>query len=673
MAHKKNGEYNSVCPRDCYGVCSLKVTIENNEVKKVMGNKNNKNSDGKLCPKGASYTKRLYHKDRITYPVLKDKTSGLFNRISWNEAYDLLKSKLNLYKDQYGSESIMYLAGWGHTGVFNQYANSFWSQFGSVSSTYGSLCMAGGIAGVKYTYGNTVKHNCNSDLQNSKLIIVWGANPANTNIHRMRNIKIAVKNGAKLIVIDPRHSESMIANSIKIHPRPGTDALLAFAITKIIIERGIYDQNFIDNYTIGFDEYKKSLESYSLDDISKKTNVSKSEIIKIVDEIEKNPIYALISGTGKSRYTNAGQTERAISLLPAMTASIGVSGGGFYFTDGQQPSLKWPFIANDAYKMKKNIHVGKIAYELEKQNPKIKMMWIEKANPLTSSPDINMLKKAFNNIDFIVTIEHFMSDTALYSDLVLPSAMFSEKNDLHCVYGDSYIHLLQKLTSPLGECKSEPEIYRELGKKLDLDMKLLPIVDEDMIDYFLDFNNVDSSYKKLSIEPYLTNKYSNIAFEDLIFETPSGKIEFYSKQMSDLGENPLPSYAEPVESLYSTPERYKKYPLQFFSSHSANRINSQFKEMKISKLEDIAKLQINEFDAKKHNVSDGEMVKVYNDRGEINLICQVTNGISKGSVHIYEGWGEEFKASINKLTLGRKTDFGDGTSFHDSLVNVKKA
>ncbi|MGB3367446.1 MAG: molybdopterin-dependent oxidoreductase [Acidaminobacteraceae bacterium] len=672
MTYKKNGVYNTVCPRDCYGVCSLKVTIEDNQVRKVIGNTNNKNSDGHICLKGASYAKRIYHPDRVTHPMLKDKDTGLFNEVSWELAYQMIKDKLNTYKLKYGSQSIMYLSGWGHTGVFNSYANSFWSQFGIVSSTYGSLCMAGGKAGIKYTYGNDIKHSSNSTLINAKLIIVWGANPANTNIHRMRNIKLAIKNGSKLIVVDPRISESMTSCSLNIHPRPGTDALLATAIAKLIIERNICDYDFIEKNVLGFDEYKKNLDNYTLDDIVEKTNVSLSQISKIVDLIEESPIYALVSGTGKSRYTNAGQTERAICILPALTGSIGKIASGFYFSDGQQANLIWPYIPEQAYDMKSDIHVGMLAYELDKQTPDIKMMWIEKANPVTSSPDVNAFKKAFEKLEFIVTVEHFMSDTALLSDLVLPSAMFSEKDDLHCVYGDSYIHLLQKLTDPVGECKSEPEIYRELGDKLGMNLSYLPIINEDMINKLLDFNHINTSYHQLSKEPYLSTSYTDIAFKDLIFNTPSGKIEFYSEYLLALGESPLPLYKETVESKYDSPELYKKYPLHFLSAHSAYRINSQFKEMKLSKKHDQARVQINPVDSDFRGISSGDKLKIYNDRGEIFVLCEITDAVSPGLIHIYEGWGEEYNASVNKLTKGRKTDIGNGTAFHDCLVEVCK-
>lgn len=670
MLQKKSGVFNTVCPRDCFGVCALQVTVEDGKVIKVTGHDDNNNSEGKCCSKGASYFKRLYHPERLTVPMLRKDNE--FHEITWDQALDLLVNKINTYKSEQGPESIMYLSGWGHTGIMNDYANNFWSQIGPITTSYGSLCMAAGKAGVKYTYGNTVKHHNNQDLQNAQLIIVWGANPANTNIHRMRNIKKAVKRGAKLIVIDPRVSESMIPGAVRIHPKGGTDGLLAMGLAKLLIENNHCDEAFVNKHVLGFDVYKQALSQLSLQEVSMVTEVSLDQIHLLADAISRHPIYALVSGTGKSRYTNGGQTERAISILPALTGSIGVSGGGYYFSDGQQPRINLDYRGLRPYQMNSKIHVGKIAEELTTQTPDIKMMWIEKANPLTSCPNVNQLAVAMDAIEFVVVVEHFMTDTSKVADLILPAAMFAEKNDLVAVYGDAYIHLLQKITDPYGACKSEPEIYRMLGEKMNLDLELLPLVDAAMIDDLLIHNGVHTSYKKLSATPFLTENYNSIAFEDFKFDTPSGKIEIYSEQMKNAGLSPLPSYVPTSEHAHVTPELFKKYPLSFLSAHAAERINSQFTEMKLSPKHQTPSLEIHPLDAEDRKILNGDRIRIFNDRGELTLRCTVTTAIKEGTVHVYEGWGERFNASINKLTQGRLTDFASGTAFHDCLVEVEK-
>lgn len=671
MTCKPDGLYTSVCPRDCFGGCTLKVTIRDGKVAKVAGNNSNSNSDGKLCSKGASYYKRLYHPDRIKYPLLKDKNTGGFNRITWDEALAAISKKLTACVSVFDAESIMYMMGYGHMGKLNDYAKSFWMQLGSITSCYGSLCMAAGKTAVKYTYG-TVKHNHNSDLLNSKLIIVWGSNPANTNIHRMRNIKGAVKKGAKLIVIDPRVSETMIDGAVRVHPRGGTDGLLALGIAKVMIGRDICNHDFIDEHVLGFEEYCERLKDYDLDEISCKTGVSLEQINEIVDAIEKNPVYAFITGSGKSRYSNGGQTERCVCILPALTGSIGVSGGGFYFSDDQNPKINWKNLPANGYEINESIHVGKVAEALNSEPSKIKFLWIEKANPLVSSPDILGMEKAMKKIDFIVTVEHFMTDTALCSDLVLPAAMFSEKDDIFSIYGDSYIQLMPKLVEPQGECKSEPEIYRLLGEKLGFDLSYLPVINEEAINKLIEDNNINTTYEELKEKPYLYEGYDEIAYEDLVFDTPSGKIEIYSEQMEGWDMDPLPKYCESVESQFRAPELYSKYPIHLFSSHAPGMINSQFKEMKLSVKNSVPKMQMNTIDADERDIADGDMVRVFNDRGEIRIIADVGNMVREGAVHIYSGWGDGIGTSVNILVPGRETDIGDATAYHDCLVEICK-
>lgn len=671
MTCKPDGTYSSVCPRDCFGGCTLKVTIEDGKIVKVAGNDSNTNSEGYLCSKGASYYKRIYHPERIIFPMLRDKGTGEFSRISWDKALDIISVKLTDSVREYGAESIMYMMGYGHMGKLNDYAKSFWMQLGSITSCYGSLCMAAGKTAVKYTYG-TVKHNHNSDLQNAKLIIVWGSNPANTNIHRMRNIKAAVKKGAKLIVIDPRVSETMIEGAVRIHPRGGTDGLLAIGIAKLMLDRNICNQGFIEKHVLGYKEYRERLMEYELEEISAKTGVSLEQINDIVDHIEENPVYAFITGSGKSRYSNGGQTERCVCILPALTGSIGVSGGGFYFSDDQSPKINWKKLPENGFEMKEYIHVGKVAGALEEEISKIRLLWIEKANPLVSSPDIIRMKKEMEKIDFIVTVEHFMTDTALGSDLVLPAAMFSEKDDIFSIYGDSYIQLMPKLIEPQGECKSEPEVYRLLGEKLGFDLSCLPVIDEDEINRLLLDNGISTSYDELMEKPFLFDGYNEIAYEDLVFDTPSGKIEIFSEQMKNWDMDPLPDFCESVESRYSKPELYSKYPIHLFSSHAPGKINSQFKEMKLSVKNSVPKVQINSMDAEQRNIENGQLVRIFNDRGEIEMIADVGDRVREGSAHIYAGWGDGIGTSVNVLVPGRETDIGDATAYHDCLVEIGK-
>lgn len=391
MTYKPDGAYITVCPRDCFGSCSLEVNVEDDKVIAIKGSPVNDNSAGRLCVKGLSYVKRLRHPDRLRYPLLKDNKTGKFNRLSWDDALVLIGNKLKDHKEKQSTESVMYINSWGHTGVFNDYANYFWNQYGQITTAYGGLCNNAGKLAMKYTYGDIVKHNNNGDLENASLIIVWGSNPANTNIHRMYHIKKAMKKGAQVIVIDPRVSESMVEGTINIHPRPGSDGLLAMGIAKRLIEKDICDKEFIDAYVLGFDDYKKHLDDYSYEYILSKTELEFDDLETIVSAIEKNPIYALVTGTGKSRYSNGGQAERAVCSLPALTGSIGLKGGGCYFTDNQTPKFKWPVLNTlTNYQMTPKIHIGKLGQDLKVLGRLLSFYGLKKQTLL---PALQMLMK----------------------------------------------------------------------------------------------------------------------------------------------------------------------------------------------------------------------------------------------------------------------------------------
>jgi anaerobic selenocysteine-containing dehydrogenase len=309
------------------------------------------------------------------------------------------------------------------------------------------------------TYGE-VKHNKISDLENSKLIILWGSNPAYTNIHLMHHVNKAVDKGAKLITIDIRENESGTKSNLYLNPRPGTDGCLALGIASQLIENNIIDDNFIDQHTFGFAEFKELVKNYPLSKVSDITGIPLHKIEAMIGFIKNTPEYALICGMGVQRYTNGGQTIRAISLLPALTGNIGKKGCGFYFSDRQAPELNWPFSPPKPKRIRNSIPVAKA-------------MWIEQANPMTSNPNINLLARVMNKLDLIVVADLFLTDTARMADIVLPAASMYGYYDLISGYGHSYIQLQQKLIEPPGECKHESEMYRLLGKKFGFNLETI--------------------------------------------------------------------------------------------------------------------------------------------------------------------------------------------------------
>lgn len=664
----------TVCPKDCFGSCSLEVEVEKGKVVKVRGNRNSPVNQGRICIKGKNYPNMLYGPERLLYPLqrISKRGKGEFRRISWEQALDTIYEKLENLRGQYGPESVLYYNRFANLGVVKNCAYGFWYQFGGFTSTYGGLCDSAAQEAITLTYGE-IKQNKISDLENSKLIILWGMNPARTHINMMHYINKAVDKGAKLITIDIRENESGAKSHLYLNPRPGTDGCLVLGIANQLIENKLIDRNFINQHTFGYDEFKELAKNYPLEKVSAITEVPLHKIKSIINYIKKNPEYALICGIGIQRYTNAGQTIRAISLLPALTGSIGKKGCGFYFNDKQTPELNWPFSPKKPERIRNSIPVAKLASGMNNQiDPPVKAMWIEQANPMTSNPNINLLARVMNKLELIVVTDLFLTDTARMADIVLPAASMYEYYDLIIGYGHSYIQLQQKIIDPPGECKHESEIYQLLGKKFGFNLNYLPENNLDTIEKIIGNSNLNTDVDELKEKPYLHSDYQEIAFSDFKFNTPAHKIEFFSQRMEDRwGQNPLPFYNEPTENKYSSPELYAKYPLTLITTHALNKMNSQFSSRGISQEEPF--IWINPEDAENRGINDGEKVKVYNERGNLILKAILTGKIPPGIVHTCFGWWDGVhQANLNKLTGEYISDIGYGTAFHNCLVEIKK-
>ncbi|HZK40489.1 MAG TPA: molybdopterin-dependent oxidoreductase, partial [Atribacterota bacterium] len=663
---------NSVCPKDCFGSCSLEIEVEKGKIIKVRGNSNSPVNQGRICIKGKNYPNMLYGPERLLYPLQRvgERGEGEFKRIGWEQALDIIYKKLKDLKEQYGPESVLYYNRFANLGVVKNCAYGFWYQFGGFTSAYGGLCDAAAQEAIDLTYGE-IKQNKISDLENSKLIILWGMNPACTHINMMHYINMAVDKGAKLITIDIRENESGAKSHLYLNPRSGTDGCLVLGIANQLIENKLIDHNFINQHTFGYDEFKELAKNYPLEKVSAITEVPLHKIKSIINYIKKNPEYALICGIGVQRYTNAGQTIRAISLLPALTGSIGKKGCGFYFNDKQAPELNWPFFPEKPDRIRNSIPVAKLASEMDNQiDPPVKAIWVEQANPMTSNPNINLLAQAMNKLELIVVADLFLTDTVRMADIVLPAASMYEYYDLISGYGNSYIQLQQRIIDPPGECKHESEIYRLLGKKFGFNLDYLPENNLDTIEKIIGNSNLNTRVDELKEKPYLHSNYQEIAFSDFKFNTPAQKIEFFSQRMEDRwGQNPLPFYNEPTENKYSSPELYAKYPLTLITTHALNKMNSQFSSRGISQEEPF--IWINPNDAKNRGINDGEKVKVCNERGNLILKAILTEKIPSGIVHTCFGWWDGVhQANLNKLTGEYISDIGYGTAFHNCLVEI---
>lgn len=678
-------QFVTACPRNCYSTCSFRVFVDNGVVVNVEPFSGNKATPEGICLKGLSYVERANSPDRIIYPQKKN-SDGTFSRISWDEALNTIAQKLEYFKKEFGQKSVLFYAASGMSGLLNDFSGSFWKEiYGGATTVYGNLCWPAGLEATRLTLGEN-KHNVPWDLENAKLIILWGKNSAESNIQEMIPLGKALDNGGKLIVVDPRRTESTQRAEMLLQPLPATDAALALAISNLLIVNDWIDHQFIEKYVLGFEQFKESVQNCTTQWASSITGVPEEFIQKMAWLIGNIKPMTLIPGYGMQRYSNGGQTTRCLLALSVLTGNIGKPGAcwhyanlqSYVFDDLLEPLCYYPPDKPDG-KIRREISTARLGEDMLKLNdPPLKMIWVERGNPMTQNPDTQTVIEAFNSLDFKVVVEQFFTDTALQADIILPAKNMFEQTDIIGSYWNPYVQLRQKMVEPAGEVKPETEIYYLLAQKMGfskehLDNILLEPGEEAVLRYL---NKKLASYPALTIEklkegPILAPNLQEIAFFDYLFNTPSGKIELYSIKASQRwGVSPLPTFERSIEA---DSQFDKDYPLYLMSPNSKNRIHSQFNNLKIIRMiSGDPSIQMNPKDASDRQISNGDLVRVFNGRGEFTIKADVSYQVRIGCVVIPNGWWKSQGGTVNELSKGRETDMGHGSAFHDNKVQIVK-
>ncbi len=680
--------FRTACPRNCYSTCSFLVSVDKGKIVNIEPNPDNQATAEGICLKGLSYIERANSPDRILFPQKKD-GKGRFHRISWDEALDSIVDRLKHYKSQFGSQSVMFYAASGMSGLINELSGRFWRDiYGGVTTVYGNLCWPAGLEATRLTLGEN-KHNVPWDLENAKLILLWGKNPAESNIQEMIPIGKSLDKGGKLIVVDPRRTDSSQRASLLIQPKPGTDGALALAIANILIQNDWVDKDFIDNHVFGYSEFKEHVSSFSSNWAAGITGIPEEFIYKLAWQIGNVKPMTLISGYGMQRYSNGGQTIRCLLALSVLTGNIGKPGAcwhyanlqSYVFDDVLEPLCYYPPTKPDGI-TRRAISTARLGSDMLKLNePPLKMIWVERGNPISQNPDTSEVLKAFRRLEFRVVVEQFFTDTALEADIVLPTKNMFEQSDIIGSYWNPYVQLKQKVIEPIGEVIPENEIYYNLALALghpkeEVEKVLIPPGDEHVSKYLAEKL---SRFPNLSIDllkkgPILAPGLQEIAFSDMIFRTASGKIELFSTKASELwGVNPLPTFERTLEGNPDS-DTGNPFPLNLMSPNTKNRIHSQFNNLSVIRmLNPEPFVEINPIDAEARRIRNGDKVKVYNDRGSVIVKTSLTYSLRKGCVVIHNGWWGSEGCPVNALSAGRETDMGHGTAFHDNMVEIERA
>ncbi|ABZ78560.1 molybdopterin oxidoreductase [Shewanella halifaxensis HAW-EB4] len=691
---KRNGEvvYHS-CLRNCAARCLLKFRVQDGRMTYVSGAEEQAKTGKAPCLKGQAYVQYTYAPDRILHPMERvgAKGEGKWRRISWDEAYKKISDRLKSVITEHGSESILPYSYSGNYGAIGMSASGerFWNRIGS-SILERKVCTYAAYDGLESVYGTFLGPDP-EDVMLSDVYLNWGHDETVSNTIAIKLINKARDNGTKFLVVNPQRTPLCNQADVYLQPKPSTDVQLCAGIMKYLVEKDLVNHKFIQEQSIGYDDLLKRLDELSYDEIEQITGVPRAKMFEFAQILGENEKTMLRMGYGFQRNFNGARMSRAVAMLLGVTGNFGKRGNGLVYDNIHAGAGLNQSIASGKY-MRKNkdaqrINMTEIAKAIHPTNPTshdkpskpIHAMIIYNGNPVVVAPDTNAVIEGMKREDlFVVGHDMVMTDSLQYCDIILPSASQFETDDIVGDYHGYYIQVCQKVIEPVGESKCNWTFFRELGQAMGFEDDVFKASNDDIIKELLDTDSPDYkgvTYERLMKEKFIKLDIPQPVLADGKYNTPSGKIEFSSKLMSDAGYHPVLDWQLPEEEMEP---KERNLPFRLLSSGVPQRVNSSFYNVKYIRAIPAYYVKINPVDAKTYDVKDNDVVKLSNHRGEARFVVIVTEGVLPGSLMTPKcNWlrmnpnGTE--GCTNSLTTDKLTDMGGCSAYHSTRVDLAKA
>lgn len=684
----------AVCPHDCPDTCAMLVTVKDGVATEVRGDPDHPTTNGVLCTKVARYTERTYHPDRLLYPQKRvgKKGEGKFARISWDEALDTIAQNLKRVAAN-NPQAILPYSYAGTCGLVQgeAMAQRFFHRIGA-SLLDRTICATAGATGYKYTVGASIGTDL-EQVQNAKLILIWGSNPIVSNLHFWTRAQEAKRNGTRIIAIDPYRSLTAEKCHQHIALLPGTDAALALGMMHVLINEDFLDRDYIQKYTLGFEALSKRVQEWTPERTAQTCGIPVAEVIQLAREYgavcRENGAALIRLNYGVQRTHGGGMAVRNIACLPALTGAWRTPAGGAMLSlSGAFPKNNVAMLRPDLIPQNSQprvINMTSIGDDLlraasDEFGPKIDAVIVYNSNPVAIAPDSEKVAQGFAREDlFVVVLEHFQTDTADYADILLPATTQLEHTDVHGSYGHYYMMANNAAIAPLGESKSNTDFFRLLAKKMGFTDSCFDESDDQIAAIAFNKDDVKAmhfDWEALKQAGWKKLNLPTAPFAEGGFLTPSGKCEFYSGKMQQAGLDPLPTYITPYESVASNAKLAQHYPLAMISPPARNFMNSTFVNVKsLRDTEGEPHLDIHPQDAAQRAIQTGDKVRIFNQRGSMQAKARVTEKARPGLVVGLSIWWKKLAAdgqNANAVTSQRLTDMGGGATFYDTLVEVEK-
>jgi len=734
----------AACPHDCPDACGVLITVDDGKATKIQGDPEHPVTRGFLCAKVAKYLDRVYSPDRVLYPMRRAGPKGpgrtnasvpkqaqeVWQRISWDEALDEITSRFRGISAEFGSEAILPYSYGGTLGALNggSMDRRFFHRLGA-SQLERTICSAAGEAGLKSVLGAKMGTEP-EQFRHSKYIIAWAANIHGNNVHLWPFITEARRNGAKLVVIDPYRTKTAECADWYLPINPGTDGALALGMMHVIIDENLHDADYVEKYTVGFEQLREKVREYSPERVAQWTGIAADDIRKLAREYATTRPSVIRLNYGVQRSEGGGMATRAIVMLPCVTGSWREVGGGLQMSvsgaaDFNSAGLKRPDLMKSALgREARTLNMTELGRVLnEVSDPPVKALFVYNSNPAAVCPNHQAVIRGLMRPDiFTVVHEQFFTDTTDYADIVLPATTFFEHKDLQKGYGHYYVQVSNQAIEPVGECRSNVEVFRSLAERMGFEEECFRESVDQMIDLALESEDpwmrgmsrerLEQGYRRMSFSnsentafgsrlsaireeirenPHFWQNRPEVGHPDEVgrpdsdsftpflpfahggFRTSSGKAELYSEELKRQGLDPVVEFRPPSESRHG--RKGDSLPLELLARKADNFLNTTFANLpSVQEMEEPGLLEISAADARARGIAEGDWVRVFNRRGDVELKARVDGKVQPGVVSASLYWAKMAPGfqSINSLTSEKLTDMGNSATFYSVLVEVEK-
>ncbi len=640
----------TTCTRDCPNTCGLIAEVENGRVTALHGNPQHPVSRGFACRKCRDFVARAASPERILTPLRRQGNS--WSEISWDAALDEIAERMLAIREQTGPEAILYYRGFAQRTALKLIGERLFNRFGGVTGLAGTLCGGTGQASQDLDFGTRISHDP-LDYNHSRSLILWGRNPVVTGPALARLAADLRRRGGTVVLIDPVSSESRPLADLFIQPKPGSDAFLAMATAKLILQQEREDRTFLDQHSEGFDKYQQILDGFSMPELCRRCDVPQEQVAKLADLLTEQGPTAITLGWGMHRYEYAHLALRTIDALGAIAGTIGISGGGVSQGFDEYAPFAMDLTGDSWHPERRRLLMPRIGAEiLEARDPQIEMIFVTAGNPAAMAPNTALVRQAFEQTPFVVVSGLFLDDTASMADIFLPSTTFLEEDDFVGSYGHSYVGPVNRAALPPGDCRSDFDIFCSLAQRFDFADEfrlsgaewhqhlLAPVLAQG-----LDLN-------ALRLGPVRLADVPAVPYLDRRFPTPSGKFRF------------LQAFDKPQAPVDPT------HPLTLLSTAPPQWLCS---EMTPADQQRPVELRLHPETAAAAGLREGNLAWVENEQGRVCGRVRLAQTERRDTLVFPRGKWLASGSSVNQLTGDAVSKVGSGASYYDTRVLIYPA